>query len=53
MDKNNIPLKIFLDLSKAFDTLDHTILLEKLKYYGIIGVAYRPMESYITKRTNM
>ncbi len=50
MDKNNTPLNIFLDLSKAFDTLDHKILLEKLKYYGIIGVAYRLMESYITNR---
>ncbi len=50
MDKNNIPLNIFLDLSKAFDTLDHKILLEKLKYYDIIGVAYRLMESYTTNR---
>ncbi len=50
MDKNNTPLNIFLDLSKAFDTLDHKIFLEKLKYYGIIGVAYRLKESYITNR---
>ncbi len=50
MDKNNTALNIFLDLSEAFDTLDHKILLEKLKYYGIIGVAYRLMESYITNR---
>ncbi len=50
MDKNNTPLNIFLDLSKAFDTLDHEILLEKLKYYGIIGVPHRLMECYITNR---
>ncbi len=47
-DKNNTPLNIFIDLSKAFDTLDLKILLEKLNYYAIIGVASRLMERYIT-----
>ncbi len=42
---------MFLDLSKAFDTLDHTILLEKLSYYGIKGIAHKLLESYITNRT--
>ncbi len=50
MDKNNTPLNIFLDLSKAFDTLDHKILLKKLNYYGIIGMPYTLMESYLTNR---
>ena len=49
LDNHNIPLKIFLDLSEACDTLDRTILLDKLLYYGIRGTAYnllkRPLHS--------
>ncbi len=51
MDKNDIPINIYLDLSKAFDTLDHTILLEKLIYYGINGVALKLMDRYLTNHT--
>ncbi len=51
MDKNDVPTNIYLDLSKAFDTLDHTILLEKWNYYGINGAALKLMERYLTNHT--
>ena len=47
LDNHNTPLNIFLDLSKAFDTLDHTILSDKLLYYGIRGTAYNLLRSYL------
>ncbi len=35
MDNGETPFNIYLDLSKAFDTIGHAILLNKMKYYGI------------------
>ena len=41
MDNANTPLAIFLDLSKAFDNLDHSVQLSKLEYYRLGQVALK------------
>ena len=50
LDAGNYTAGIFVDLKKAFDTVDHNILLEKLDYYGIRGVAKNWFESYLNNR---
>ncbi|KAI0207575.1 hypothetical protein LSAT2_007786, partial [Lamellibrachia satsuma] len=50
LDNNQLPISIFLDLSKAFDTLDHTILLQKLEHYGLEPSALQLLKSYLTNR---
>ena len=41
---------LFVDFRKAFDTVSHNILLQKLYHYGIRGTAYQPLESYLSFR---
>ena len=50
MDKGEIPMAIFIDLSKAFDCLSHNVLLKKLKYYGFGDTALRLMTDYLCNR---
>ena len=50
LDNNKISCGVFIDLQKAFDTVDHKILLHKLSHYGIRGVANDWFRSYLTNR---
>jgi len=41
---------VFCNLQKAFDTINHDLLMDKLQYYGIGGKANKLIESYLQKR---
>ena len=50
IDSSKLAGGIFVDLSKAFDTVNHRILLEKLHHLGIRGIPNKLLESYLTNR---
>ena len=51
LDNGELPISIYLDLSKAFHTLDHNILCHKLEYYGISGTHLIWFQDYLTNRS--
>ena len=50
LDNNKNPITIFCDLSKAFDTLDHNILIHKLQFYGFSDIALKWFSNYLSNR---
>ena len=53
LEKGEYAIGIFIDFRKAFDTVDHSILLQKLYHYGIRGVAYDWFCDYLKNRTQL
>ena len=50
LDDGKYSAGVFVDLKKAFDTVDHNILLKKLDYYGVRGIANEWFASYLKNR---
>ena len=50
MDNNEIGIGIYLDLKKAFDTVNHKILSDKMCHYGVRGIVHKWFTSYLNSR---
>ena len=53
IDSGDYSIGLFLDFSKAFDTINHNILLEKLEHYGFRGLGLNLIRSYLSNRTQI
>ena len=53
MDKGQLTGTLFIDLRKAFDTVDHSTLISKLPLYGIENAAKKSVQNYIALRSQM
>ena len=53
LENNNFGCCIFADFEKAFDTVTHSILLRKMEYYGVRGVALQWFQSYLSNRKQL
>ena len=51
LNKNNYSIAVFIDFSKAFDTIDHEIFIDKLERYGVRGLPLQLIRSYLKDRT--
>ena len=50
LDSNHLVFSLFLDFRKAFDSVDHSLLLKKLLHYGFRGIVYKWFKSYLNNR---
>ena len=50
LDNDHFVCGVFIDLQKAFDTVEHKILISKMNHYGIRGIPYEWFKSYLTNR---